>query len=47
MIGRNCNANAAPMTTPLPVSDSSSQVSATICIQLPLTETSCPAKKRR
>jgi hypothetical protein len=34
----------APTATPLPVSVRISQISATTCIQLPLSETSWPAK---
>jgi hypothetical protein len=43
-IGRNCNAVVIPTATPLPVSERTSQTSATICIQLPESETICPAK---
>jgi hypothetical protein len=43
-IGRNCRAEVTPTATPLPVSWRISHISATICIQLPLSETSWPAK---
>ena len=43
-IGRNWSAVVTPTATPLPVSERITQISATICIQLPDTETSCPAK---
>ena len=36
-----------PSATPLPVSRSTSQAAATICIQVPLTEMACPMKNRR
>jgi hypothetical protein len=36
-----------PTETPLPVSFRTSHVSATICIQLPLTEMTWPVKNRR
>jgi hypothetical protein len=42
--GRNWSADVTPTATPLPVSDRISHISATICIQLPDSETSCPAK---
>ena len=37
-IGRNCSAAVMPTETPLPVSFTTSHISATICIQLPLIE---------
>ena len=37
--GRNCSAEVTPTATPLPVSSRISHISATICIQLPLSET--------
>ncbi len=43
-IGRNWSADVTPTATPLPVSSRISHISATICIQLPLSETICPAK---
>ena len=43
-IGRNCRAVVIPTARPLPVSERTSQISATICIQLPERETTCPAK---
>ena len=43
-IGRNCSAVVIPTARPLPVSERTSQISATICIQLPDSETTCPAK---
>ena len=39
-IGRNCSAEVTPTAIPLPVSSRISHISATICIQLPLSETS-------
>ena len=43
-IGRNCSAVVMPTMTPLPVNERTSQISATICIQLPDSETICPPK---
>ena len=43
-IGRNCSAETIPAATPLPVSARISHISATIWVQLPLTEISWPAK---
>ena len=43
-IGRNWSAVVMPTATPLPVSARISQISATVCIQLPDSETSWPAK---
>jgi hypothetical protein len=43
-IGRNCSAVVMPTMTPLPVSERISQISATICIQLPESETIWPPK---
>jgi len=43
-IGRNCSAVVRPTARPLPVSESTSQTSATICIQLPEIETIWPVK---
>ncbi len=42
--GRNCRPAATPTRVPLPVSLRISQTSATVCIQLPLSDTTCPAK---
>ncbi len=42
--GRNCSAEVTPTATPLSVSRSTSHISATICIQLPLSEMIWPAK---
>ena len=42
--GRNCSAAVTPTATPLPVSERINHISATICIQLPLSETIWPAK---
>jgi hypothetical protein len=42
--GRNWSAEVTPTARPLPVSDRTSHISATICIQLPLSETIWPAK---
>ena len=44
MIGRNCNAAVRPTETPLPVSWTTSHISATFCIQLPVIETTRPLK---
>ena len=41
---RELGGDVRPTATPLPVSCSTSHVSATICIQLPLSEITCPAK---
>ena len=46
-IGRNCSAAVRPTLTPEPVSCTISHISAMICIQLPVIETTCPAKYRR
>ena len=46
-IGRNCRAAVRPTQTPEPVSCTISHISATICIQLPVIETTWPAKYRR
>ena len=46
-IGRNWRAAVRPTAPALSVSVRISHISATICIQLPLSETSCPAKYRR
>ena len=43
-IGRNWSAEVTPTATPLPVSSRISHISATICIQLPLSETIWPTK---
>ena len=43
-MGRNWHAMTRPSQAPLPVSCSTSQPRATVCIQVPLTETSWPAK---
>jgi hypothetical protein len=43
-IGRNCSAAVRPTATPLPVSCTTSHISATVCIQLPESETTWPAK---
>ncbi len=43
-IGKNCSAEVTPTAIPLPVSSRISHISATICIQLPLSETIWPAK---
>ena len=43
-IGRNWSAVVTPTATPLPVSVRISQISATVCIQLPEIETSWPTK---
>ena len=43
-IGRNWSAAVTPTATPLLVSSRISHISATVCIQLPLSETSWPAK---
>ena len=43
-IGANCSAAAAPTATPLCVSCSTSHISATVCIHVPLSETSWPRK---
>jgi hypothetical protein len=42
--GRNWRADVTPTASPLPVSDRISHISATICIQLPVRETSWPVK---
>ena len=42
--GRNWSAEVTPTATPLPVRERISHISATICIQLPDSETSWPAK---
>ena len=44
MIGRNCSAAVKPTDTPLPVSWTTSHISATFCIQLPVIETTRPLK---
>jgi len=46
-IGPNASAVSIPRATPLPVSWSTSQAAATICIHVPVTEIACPMKKRR
>ena len=46
-IGANWSAAAIPTATPLCVSWSTSHVSATVCSQVPLSETSWPRKYRR
>ena len=46
-IGRNWSAVVRPTAKALPVRVSTSHISATICIQLPLIETSWPANQRR
>ena len=46
-IGRNWSAAVRPTATPLPVSETISHISATVCIQLPLIEMTCPANQRR
>ena len=46
-IGVNWRAVVTPRATPLPVSLSTSQLWAVICIHVPVSETSWPAKKRR
>ena len=43
-MGRNWRAAVVPTASALPVSVRISHISATICIQLPLSDTSCPAK---
>jgi hypothetical protein len=43
-IGTNCSAAVRPTAMPLSVSRTTSHISATICIQLPLIEMICPAK---
>ncbi len=43
-IGRNWKAITRPSHVPLPVSCSTSQPSATLCIHVPLTEMICPKK---
>jgi hypothetical protein len=42
--GRNCSPAVMPTAVPLPVSCTISHISATICIQLPEIETTCPPK---
>ena len=44
MIGTNCSAAVRPTETPLPVSWTTSHISATFCIQLPVIETTWPLK---
>ena len=46
-IGRNCRPAVRPTETPLPVSCTISHISATVCIQLPVMETTWPVKYRR
>ena len=46
-IGRNWRAEVTPTASAEPVSVRTSHISATICIQLPLIETSCPPNQRR
>jgi hypothetical protein len=43
-IGANCSAAAMPTMTPLCVSCSTSHISATVCIHVPLSDTSWPTK---
>ena len=43
-VGRNCSAAVRPTETPLPVSCTTSHISATVCIQLPVMETTWPLK---
>ena len=43
-IGTNCSPAVRPTAAPLPVSWTMSHISATVCIQLPETETIWPAK---
>ena len=43
-IGRNCRAVVRPTARPLPVRLSTSQSAATVCIQVPESETSWPTK---
>ncbi len=43
-IGRNCSAVVTPTASPLPVRERTNHISAIICIQLPDSETSWPAK---
>ena len=44
MIGRNWSAVAIPTANPEPVRLRISQTSATVCIQFPERETTCPLK---
>ena len=43
-IGRNCSAAVRPTAVPVPVSFTTSHISATVCIQLPESEITWPAK---
>ncbi len=43
-MGRNCRAVVSPTAIPLSVSERTSQISATVCIQFPDRETTCPQK---
>jgi hypothetical protein len=43
-IGTNCRPAVRPTETPLPVSFTISHISATLCIQVPETETTWPRK---
>ena len=43
-MGTNCRPAVKPTAAPLPVSCTMSHISATVCIQLPETETIWPAK---
>jgi hypothetical protein len=42
--GRNCSPAVTPTAVPLPVSCTTSHISATICIQLPEIDTAWPTK---
>ena len=46
-IGRNWSPAVRPTETPLPVSWTTSHISATFCIQLPVIEMTWPVKYRR
>jgi hypothetical protein len=46
-MGTNCSAAVRPSATLEFVSRSTSHISATICIQFPLSEMICPVKYRR
>ena len=46
-MGRNCRATVTPRATPLSVMFSTSQLWATVCISVPVTEMSWPMKNSR
>ena len=45
--GRNCRATVTPSATPLPVRLSTSHPWATVCMPVPVSDTSWPAKNSR